>query len=165
MAVSTSLPSESLLVFSDVHLGSDIQEMQDAAVHTTRRSPTVDRDLVRLLAHYRAEKPPADRWRIVIAGDFIDFIGMTVAPAASTQLETALTEEEHDHGVGNAVDFHKVAQMERMAARCGKSGVGFTTTYRTWKDAAARQSAHGNVAVQTYIWIQSDPAKHLKVEG
>lgn len=63
------------------------------------------------------------------------------------------------------VDFHKVAQMERMAARCGKSGVGFTTTYRTWKDAAARQSAHGNVAVQTYIWIQSDPAKHLKVEG
>ena len=39
MAVSTSLPSESLLVFSDVHLGSDIQEMQDATVHTTRRSP------------------------------------------------------------------------------------------------------------------------------
>jgi BsuBI/PstI restriction endonuclease domain len=63
------------------------------------------------------------------------------------------------------VDFHKVAQMERMAARCGKSGVGFTTTYRTWKDVAARQSAHGNIAVGTYIWIQSDPAKHLKVEG
>jgi hypothetical protein len=63
------------------------------------------------------------------------------------------------------VDFHKVAQMERMAARCGKSGVGFTTTYRTWREAAARQSAHGNVAVGTYIWIQSDPAKHLLVEG
>lgn len=63
------------------------------------------------------------------------------------------------------VDFHKVAQMERLAARCGKSGVGFTTTYRTWKDAAARQSAHGNIAVGTYIWIQSDPAKHLRVEG
>jgi hypothetical protein len=55
--------------------------------------------------------------------------------------------------------------MERLAARCGKSGVGFTTTYRTWKEAAARQSAHGNVAVGTYIWIQSDPAKHLRVEG
>ena len=25
----------------------------------------LDRDLVRLLAHYRAQKPPADRWRIV----------------------------------------------------------------------------------------------------
>lgn len=62
------------------------------------------------------------------------------------------------------VDFHKVAQMERLAARCGKSGVGFTTTYRTWRDTAARQSAHGNIAVGTYIWIQSDPAKHFKVE-
>lgn len=63
------------------------------------------------------------------------------------------------------VDFHKVAQMERMAERCRKSGVGFTTTYRTWKEAAARQAAHGNIAVKTYIWIQSDPAKHLRVEG
>lgn len=62
-------------------------------------------------------------------------------------------------------DFHKVAQLERLAARCGKSGVGFTTTYRTWKDAAARQAARGNIAVGTYIWIRSDPAKHLRVEG
>jgi len=26
------------------------------------------------------------------------------------------------------VDFHKIAQMKCVAARCGKSGVGFTTT-------------------------------------
>ena len=115
-AVVTSSPSESLLVFSDVHLGSDIQELQDATVHTTRRSATVDRDLVRLLEHYRAETPPADRWRIVIAGDFIDFIGMTVAPAASTELETALTDEERDHGVGNAVD-HARLKLARVAKR------------------------------------------------
>jgi hypothetical protein len=63
------------------------------------------------------------------------------------------------------VGFLKVAQMERRTARCGKSGVGFTTIYRTWKDAAALQSAHVNVAAQTYIWIQSDPAKHLKFKG
>jgi hypothetical protein len=63
------------------------------------------------------------------------------------------------------VDFHKVAQMKRMAERCGKSGVGFTTAYKTWRDAAARQSAHGNIAVETYIWIQADPAKQFKVEG
>jgi len=116
MAVSPSSPSESLLVFSDVHLGSDIQELQDATVHKTRRSLTVDRDLVRLIGHYRAQKPPADRWRIVIAGDFIDFIGMTVAPASSAELETALTEEEHDHGVGNAVD-HARLKLARVAKR------------------------------------------------
>lgn len=61
------------------------------------------------------------------------------------------------------VDMHKVQQMRRMADRCGKSGVGFTTTYRTWKEAASRQGAHKNIAVNTYIWIQDDPAKQFKV--
>jgi len=116
IAVSPSSPSESLLVFSDVHLGSDIQELSLAPGHSAKRSETVDRDLVRLLTHYRAQKPPADRWRIVIAGDFIDFIGMTVAPASSAELETALTEEEHDHGVGNAVD-HARLKLARVAKR------------------------------------------------
>lgn len=63
------------------------------------------------------------------------------------------------------VDAHKVAQMKRLAERCGKSGVGFTTTYRTWKEAAARQGTHHNIAYSTFIWIQGDPAKHLLVQG
>lgn len=63
------------------------------------------------------------------------------------------------------VDMHKVQAVKRMAQRCGKAGVGFTTTYRTWKEAAARQGPHQNVAVDTYIWIQADPAKQFKVEG
>lgn len=62
------------------------------------------------------------------------------------------------------VDFHKVAQMTRLAQRCGKKGVGFTTAYRTWKEAAARQSSQGNLAIGTFMWIQSDPAKHYRVE-
>lgn len=37
------------------------------------------------------------------------------------------------------VDLHKVEALQRMAKRCGKAGVDFTTTYLTWKDAAARQ--------------------------
>jgi hypothetical protein len=63
------------------------------------------------------------------------------------------------------VDMHKVQAVKRMAARCGKAGVGFTTTYRTWKEAASRQGAHQNIAIDTYIWIQGDPAKQFKVEG
>jgi UDP-2,3-diacylglucosamine pyrophosphatase LpxH len=108
----SSLPRESLLVFSDVHLGSDIQ---DDGVNKARRSVSVDRDLVHLLAHYRAQKPPADRWRIVIAGDFIDFIGMTVVPEAGP-LENDLTDEERSHGVGNSAD-HARLKLARVAAR------------------------------------------------
>ncbi|QIK96220.1 hypothetical protein G7076_06960 [Sphingomonas sp. HDW15A] len=63
------------------------------------------------------------------------------------------------------VDLHKVTGMKRVAERSGKAGIDFTTTYRTWKEAAARQAAHGNIAVGSYIWIQADPAKHLLVRS
>jgi hypothetical protein len=63
------------------------------------------------------------------------------------------------------VDLHKVMALSRVAQRSGKTGIGFTTTYRTWKEAAARQGAHQNIAVDTYIWIAGDPAKHLLVQS
>lgn len=63
------------------------------------------------------------------------------------------------------VDLHKVSQLRSLAERFGKAGVDFTTAYRTWKEAAARQGAHQNIAVGTYIWIQGDPAKQFKVES
>jgi hypothetical protein len=63
------------------------------------------------------------------------------------------------------VDLHKVTQLQAMAKRCGKAGVDFTTAYSTWKEAATRQSAHQNIAVSTYIWIQADPAKHFRAES
>ncbi len=63
------------------------------------------------------------------------------------------------------VDLHKVNQMRKLADRSKKAGVGFTTTYLTWKDAAARQGKNQNIAPGTYIWIAGDPAKVLKVEG
>jgi hypothetical protein len=63
------------------------------------------------------------------------------------------------------VDLHKVTSLKRVAERSGKAGIDFTTTYRTWKDAAARQGAHQNIAVSSYIWIAADPAKHLLVES
>ena len=136
--VSHAPPNESLLVFSDVHLGSDIQEL--ATTNPARRSLTVDRDLVRLLEHYRAQKPPADRWRIVIAGDFIDFIGMTVQPANGTVLETAMTDEECDHGVGNAVD-HARLKLARVATRHADV---FEALARFVADGHALSLVHGN---------------------
>ncbi|MEQ8440550.1 MAG: BsuBI/PstI family type II restriction endonuclease [Alphaproteobacteria bacterium] len=63
------------------------------------------------------------------------------------------------------VDQHKVNQVQRLRHRCGKAGVGFTTTYRTWKEAALRQGTHKNLAVDTYLWVQEDPAKQFKAEA
>jgi len=59
------------------------------------------------------------------------------------------------------VDAHKVKGMLAFAKRCGKPEVGFTTAYRTWKEAAARQGTQRNIAVDTFIWIREDPSKQL----
>lgn len=63
------------------------------------------------------------------------------------------------------VDFHKVEQLKKMAKRCGKKGVDFTTTYRKWRDAATRQEKNKNLALDTYVWIRSDPGKQFLVKS
>jgi UDP-2,3-diacylglucosamine pyrophosphatase LpxH len=94
---------ESLLVLSDVHLGSDLNDFG----HPIRRSRRVDEDLVKLITHYRTVVPPGDRWRLVVAGDFIDFVGMAVR-AEGVELATERSDEEREHGLGNAVDHVRV---------------------------------------------------------
>ena len=86
----TVAPALAVSGSTDVHLGSDLNDCTD---NVTRRSDDIDRDLALLLSHYRAAPPPADRWHIVIAGDFIDFIGITLA-SNRERLETEPTVEE-----------------------------------------------------------------------
>ena len=105
-------PTESILVFSDVHLGSDLNDRGPVVA----RSPSVDRDLAGMLAHYRAVKPCADRWRFVIAGDFIDFVGMSIDPRDDEAIFTELTAEERRNGVGSAED-HSRLKLRRVARR------------------------------------------------
>src|SRR5690349_20858882 len=108
-AVAT--PRESLLVFSDVHLASDLNDGGPGVP----RSTAIDRDLAELLAHYRRAAPPADRWRLVIAGDFIDFVGMSI-DAGAAELETAPTKVDRAYGLGGAED-HVRLKLGRAAER------------------------------------------------
>ncbi|MFV8984671.1 BsuBI/PstI family type II restriction endonuclease [Serratia fonticola] len=61
------------------------------------------------------------------------------------------------------VDIHKMRSMEAFALRNGKAGVGFTTTYPTWKKAAERQTALKNLADNSYMWILEDPSRNIKI--
>ena len=58
------------------------------------------------------------------------------------------------------VDLHKVQNLTNLANRSGKKGIGFTTVYLTWKDAAARQGKHKNIApwhphLDSRRWLQT----------
>ncbi|MBX3219579.1 MAG: metallophosphoesterase [Labilithrix sp.] len=105
-------PTESLLVFSDVHLGSDLNDSGPSVP----RSVSIDRDLAAMLAHYRGVAPPADRWRLVIAGDFVDFVGMSIDAADGDELTTEPTPAERAFGLGGAED-HVRLKLRRAAAR------------------------------------------------
>jgi UDP-2,3-diacylglucosamine pyrophosphatase LpxH len=134
-------PTESLLVFSDVHLGSDLN---DCTPNVTHRSASIDRDLVLFLEHYRREKPTGDRWRIVIAGDFIDFIGMAIA--VPPELATPPNDEEREHGLGNASE-HARLKLRRVAVR--HSDV-FAQLARFIADGHALTFVHGNHDIELH---------------
>ncbi len=130
-----SVPAESLLVFSDVHLGNDLN---DCTQNVTRRSASIDKDLVHFLAHYRKQQPRGQRWRIVIAGDFIDFISMAIA--VPTEVTTEANEEERAHGLGNASD-HARLKLRRVAVRHHDV---FQELARFVADGHALTIVHGN---------------------
>jgi hypothetical protein len=63
------------------------------------------------------------------------------------------------------VDLTKVEAVQRMIGRRGcPVRVGFTTVYRTWRDAGRRQERVKNLAPGSYMWVQSDAGRQFKVE-
>ncbi|MBL8715244.1 MAG: metallophosphoesterase [Myxococcales bacterium] len=111
--------SDTLLVLSDVHLGSDLNDLTTEG--GVKRTPEIDDDLARLLDHYRV-RPPVGRdgkvgtYRLVIAGDFIDFIGITMRLPSNSEGETEWTDEEREHGLGSAED-HASHKLRLVAER------------------------------------------------
>lgn len=103
-----------LLVLSDVHLGSDlVQHCRPGAPARSAASLRRDRDLAALLDWYR-ERPEQGRpWRLVIAGDLVDFVGMSVSAEAG-EISTEPNQDERSHGLGGAVD-HTLAKLRLVA--------------------------------------------------
>lgn len=143
-SASTTRPTESLLVLSDVHLGSDLNDHPQPDGFG-KRSTRVDRDLVRMIDHYRRTPPDGARWRIVFAGDFIDFIGIAILPTGEA-LATEPSEEEREHGLGNAAD-HAIEKMRRVGVRHADVFAALATFLA---DGHAMTIVHGNHDVELH---------------
>jgi UDP-2,3-diacylglucosamine pyrophosphatase LpxH len=104
------------LMLSDIHLGSDIVPHLRPWALTSwlLEEPEVDSRLVSLLAHYRRERDPLRPWRLIIAGDFLDLVGVSLK--APHDAGTPPTREEERHGLGSAAD-HVVRKVLAIAAR------------------------------------------------
>lgn len=105
------------LLLSDIHLGSDIvQHLRPWAVNSwLLRGAEVDARLLALFEHYRERCVEGRRWRMVIAGDFLDLVGVSLTPRPS-EVQTPPTREEQLHGLGSASD-HVVQKVRAIAAR------------------------------------------------
>lgn len=105
------------LLFSDVHLGSDIvPHLRPWAVTSwLAREAEIDSEIVGLLAHYRTERDPERPWCLVLAGDFLDLVGVSLPPTPGA-VRTELTPEERRDGLGSAPD-HVVSKVRAIAHR------------------------------------------------
>jgi UDP-2,3-diacylglucosamine pyrophosphatase LpxH len=112
----SSLPPEAsnYLLFSDVHLGADlVQHARPWTADRLQAAHRIDRDLGSMLDHYREHSDSERPWRLVIAGDFIDLVGMSISASEGV---SPLTPDEHIHGLGSSED-HAAAKMRAVAVR------------------------------------------------
>lgn len=105
------------LVLSDIHLGSDlVPHLRPWARNSwLTKEPEVDAQLASLLAYY-GKRPEGGRpVCLVIAGDFLDLVGVSLTPDEG-QTTTQPTSEEQRHGLGSAPD-HVVQKIAAIGER------------------------------------------------
>ena len=94
-----------LLVLSDMHLGRDCNYITGFS-GAARPDPEFDQAFIDLLDFYTKDDPTG--WRLVVAGDFIDFVEVVVVPQAQGPLRLHLSfevnEEERAFGLGTEAE-------------------------------------------------------------
>lgn len=103
------------IIFSDVHLGADlVHHVRPWTLSRLKQVARIDRDLAAMLDWYRANADPAHPWRLIIAGDLVDFIGMSIAPA--NLVTNDLNDEEREFGLGSTQE-QAAEKMRAVAVR------------------------------------------------
>jgi UDP-2,3-diacylglucosamine pyrophosphatase LpxH len=107
-----------LLVLSDLHIGQDLAGA--TRFSTLRGIARLDRELCAFLDFY-ANHPMGGRpWRLVLAGDVIDFMQVNLRPAGSVGRTRwhafVMTPEEEVYGLGPGAE-RAVWKLERIVAR------------------------------------------------
>lgn len=110
-------PRTHYLILSDVHLGSDlVQHARPWTAERLSRVLEVDYNLASMLDYYRDSGGSDWKWTLVIAGDLVDFVGMSIIAGKEVELQTPLSDEEWEHGLGSAAD-HAVHKVHAVARR------------------------------------------------
>jgi UDP-2,3-diacylglucosamine pyrophosphatase LpxH len=108
-------PACNLLLLSDTHLGEFIKE--HARIEFLKRAAEIDRDLCDFLDYYASRTVDGKPWRLIINGDFLDFLTVTVMPSARVGTKASeLDPEEEVYGLDTSED-KVVWKLERIVER------------------------------------------------
>jgi UDP-2,3-diacylglucosamine pyrophosphatase LpxH len=117
--MTPSIPPDATnyLLFSDVHLGADlVQHIRPWTASRLSAAHRIDHDLGAMLDHYRVHADVDRPWRLVIAGDFLDLMGMSISARDDSPLRVPLSDDERAHGLGSAEDRAAI-KMRAIAER------------------------------------------------
>jgi metallophosphoesterase superfamily enzyme len=121
----TALPTHHLIAISDLHLGADLRRGKNQM-----GPPALDAPLARLLRRYRRRHHDGRPWRLVVAGDMVDFVGMTLLPEANEPTEFAVSPQERLTGL-DATPDKSAWKMRRVLVR----HAGFTQALARFLEA------------------------------
>jgi UDP-2,3-diacylglucosamine pyrophosphatase LpxH len=104
------------LVISDLHLGEDLSPTATEA--TRLHVELVERQLLQFLRHYTRRREEGRPWRLVINGDLIDFLSISIRPDHPQWLTLGggVSPEDHLHGLARTPRA-AVAVIDAVAAR------------------------------------------------
>jgi UDP-2,3-diacylglucosamine pyrophosphatase LpxH len=147
------------LVFSDVHLGSDINEV---APRPRRRPDYLDDELAALLDHYRVtpSRSRSGRWHLVVGGDFIDFVGMLIEARASKEAILD-ADDSGDAGLGSPA----AVALEKLARAIDRHAIVFRALGRFVREGHAITFVIGNHDVELHWPVVQRALREVIADG
>jgi UDP-2,3-diacylglucosamine pyrophosphatase LpxH len=115
---SGNTQEHNLLVVSDLHIGQDMSGLTRFAA--LRRIARLNRELCAFFGYYSRTRAEGRPWRLVLAGDIIDFMQVSLrpdGPEARTRWHSfRLTPDEEVYGLGHGPE-RAVWKLERVMDR------------------------------------------------
>jgi UDP-2,3-diacylglucosamine pyrophosphatase LpxH len=100
-------PKENLLFLSDLHLGEGCKNV--SRMEYLKRSDGLDRHVTSFLEYYTEYRINEMPWRLILGGDLLDFLQVTMTPSEAT-------ESEIRYGLGSS-ETQSVWKLERLFER------------------------------------------------